>query len=375
MLNPRKITVAKIVLTGGHAATTAVSVIETLLKQSSKRFVWEIYWIGVQTSIEGQKVPTLEKNVFPKMGVNFRPIIAGRLQRRLSLWTIPSLTKIPIGFILAFWELVRIKPRVILSFGGYAAFPVVLAGYLLRIPIVIHEQTVAAGRANKYSAFFAKKVALARKESLKYFPQNKCVVIGNPIMSQILNVPKKFKPGSPFTLFVTGGSRGAVFINSLIAEILPKLLNKFIVIHQTGYLDYKKYTKLRSQLPQELRDKYEVYDMIDPMQMDGFYRRADLIISRAGANTVSEIMCVEIPSILIPIPWTYEDEQSKNAALASQFGIAKVCNQDTLRAPSLYKEILFMVDNWHYFLSKVKRKESPDIEAAKKLVSLLTTYI
>jgi len=375
MPNHRKVKITRIVLTGGHAATTAVSLIEELHRQASKNMVLDIYWIGVQTSIEGRKIPTLEKQVFPKLGVNFRPIIAGRLQRRLSPWTIPALAKIPVGFIMAFWELIKIKPKVILSFGGYAAFPVVIAGYLLRIPIIIHEQTVAAGRANKYSAYFANKITLARKESLKYFPNKKCVVIGNPIMRRILDIPKKTKPQIPYTLFVTGGSRGAVFINTLIGEILPKLLSKFKVIHQSGLLDFNKYSNLRSRLPSELRERYEVYDMIDPMQMDKYYRRADLIISRAGANTVAEIMCLKIPSILIPIPWSYEDEQNKNALFASQYGIVKVCHQDSLDATALYKEINFMANNWQYYSSKVKRKESPDIYASKKMAALLITFL
>ena len=179
----------RIVLTGGHAATTALSVVEELNLRKDDGMYWEIYWIGAKSAVEGAQVPTLDAAVFPKMGVSFHPIFTGRLQRRLSLWTVPSILKIPVGFFHALALLIKIRPRIILSFGGFAAFPVVLSGWLLRIPIIIHEQTSSAGLANRMSAPFADKVALARKESIKFFSRKKSVVVGNPILAEIAKVP------------------------------------------------------------------------------------------------------------------------------------------------------------------------------------------
>lgn len=365
----------KIVLTGGHAATTALSVIEELIMQGSYAKVWDIYWIGPKSAIEGRKVLPLEETIFPRMGVKLHPIISGRLQRRFTLWTIPSFFKIPLGFFSAFWKLVKIKPNVILSFGGFAAFPVVLAGYVMRIPVIIHEQTVAVGRANKYSALFAKRIALARAGSMKYFPPEKCVVTGNPIMTQISQISPKRKIGFPPTIFVTGGSRGSLTINELIEKILPKLLGKFHLIHHTGAMDFERFAKLKRDLPQGISEKYEVYDQIDPFEMGRVYARCDIMVARAGANTVSEIMITKIPSILIPIPWSYEDEQTKNAKLAEEFGIAKILRQENLTASRLSKEIFFMAQNWDYFASKARRKLSPDIGAAKKLVEIVKEFV
>ena len=160
----------KIVLTGGHAATTAIAVIEELLRRKESGVFNEIYWIGAKYALEGRKIRTLESTTIPKLGVRSFNIISGRIQKRFSVWTIPSLFKIPIGFFHALYILAKIKPNLILSFGGYSAFPVVVVGKMMNIPIVIHEQTMVYGLANKISSSLATKVTLARKESLEFFP-------------------------------------------------------------------------------------------------------------------------------------------------------------------------------------------------------------
>jgi len=139
----------KIILTGGHGATTALATIEEIIRRGKKT---EIYWVGVKKAMEGSKVPSLESVMKTKSQVTFKPIIAGRLQRKFTLWTIPSLLRIPFGFVHALYILLSIKPSVILSFGGYAAFPLVFWGRLLGKPIIIHEQTSKVGRSNKLSS-------------------------------------------------------------------------------------------------------------------------------------------------------------------------------------------------------------------------------
>lgn len=115
----------KIVLTGGHAATTAVATVEEILR---RRENWGLYWLGAKNAIEGKDVPTLDVEIFPKLSVSFNPIYAGRIQRKFSIWTIPSLLKIPVGFIQSLFLLKKIKPDLILSFGGFVSFPVVFWG-------------------------------------------------------------------------------------------------------------------------------------------------------------------------------------------------------------------------------------------------------
>jgi len=358
----------RIVLTGGHAATTAIAVVEEIIRRGKG---WDIYWIGADSSVEGKYVPTLESEVFPKLGVTHRSIKAGKLQVRFTFWTVPSLLKIPIGFFQALRLLNKIKPEIILSFGGYAAFPVVLSGFLLGIPVIIHEQTIVAGRANRASSFFAKKIALARGQSQKFFPKEKCVITGNPVLTQIAQVLPKNEKGTPTTIFITGGSRGSRTINNAVESVLRKLLLSNYLIHQTGQLDYAKFLKIKAALPKTLSANYEVYPRIDPMQIDNVYRQADMVIARAGANTVCEIIATARPSILIPISWTYLNEQNKNAKYARDLGIATIIDEKDFSGETLLASLEKVSRNWNKMVSSIEKIDNPDISASQKLVHIL----
>lgn len=357
----------RIVLTGGHAATTALATAEELKK--SAKIPWDIHWIGTESALEGKRAPTLGALVFPEK-VAYHPIIAGRLQRRFTIWTIPSILKIPIGFVHALFILLKIRPSIILSFGGFAAFPVVFVGWLMAIPVIIHEQTSVVGRANKISAIFAKKIAISRPTSAKYFPRRKTILVGNPILSGIFKIPFKNKPGCPPTLFITAGSRGSQFINSLINQIIKELLAKFVVIHQTGYLDYEKFERVKNSLDRNLKSNYIVYSVINPGKMVDVYSQSDIVISRAGANTVSELIATKRPSILIPIPFSYKDEQNKNAQFAQKLGIAKVLPQEKLTAQKLVRQVNKVYENWSKITTSIKHINL-DRKAATRLVKLV----
>lgn len=361
-----------IVLTGGHAATTAVAFIQEI---KSVGLNWDLYWIGVKNAIEGKKVVTLESEVLPKLGVKFLPLITGRLQRRFTIWTVPSILKIPVGFFQAFYHLVKIKPSVVLSFGGFASFPVVVSAKLLGIPIVIHEQTSVAGRSNLLSAKFASVITISRKESEKLYPSEKCELTGNPVIKEITKVKPKYKIGNPPVIFVTGGSRGSQKINEALEVNLKKLLSKYKIIHQTGGLDYLKFSDIKQKLPQALRDNYEVFIRVNPLDVSGIYQECDLVVARAGANTVSEIMTIKRPAILIPLPISFMDEQMKNAEIAKNWGIAKIIPQDLLTPENLLKNIENTINDYSEIVTGVKDKESPDVGASKKLLLILKKYV
>ncbi len=361
-----------IVLTGGHAATTAVAVVQEI---NSAGLNWKLYWIGVKNAIEGKKVMTLESEVLPRLGVKFLPLTTGRLQRRFTLWTIPSMLKIPIGIFQAFFYLIKIKPSAVLSFGGFASFPVVINAKLLGIPVVIHEQTSAAGRSNLLSAKFASMIALSRKESVKYYPSNKCKLTGNPVIKEITKVKSKSKIGNPPVIFITCGSRGSQKINGVLEVILKKLLSKYALIHQTGGLDYLKFSDIKQKLPQALRNNYEVFVRVNPLEISNIYQKCDIVIARAGANTVSEIMTVKRPAILIPLSISFMNEQMKNAKIAGDWGVAKIIPQEILTPEILFKNIENLIDNYSIIVEKIKNKESPDIGASKKLLSILRGYV
>lgn len=341
----------KIVLTGGHAATTAMAVIESIRGDGQLKNL-DIVWIGSSIAREGSNERTLESKIMPLLGVKTYSISAGKIQTKFTKYTLISLLKIPIGFVQSFFLLMSLKPKLVLSFGGYASFPVVVWAWVFRIPVVLHEQTVAAGRATLASALFATKITLARTESLKYFPKNKTVVIGNPIRKSILSVKPKNRPDSPPTLLVMGGSRGSEFINELVSLLTKNFLKNYKLIHLGG-------------------NKTNV----DPDKMAQIYNQADIILSRSGANTVSEIIYIKRPSILIPLPRTFMDEQVKNADYAKEFGIAIVLSENEAIPERVEMEIEKIRKNWQKIVDGVVDKKSPDLNASEKLVDILKVYI
>lgn len=371
MENP-KLKNSNVILTGGHAATAAVAVIE---KITDSELGWNLYWIGVKNAIEGKKISTLESEILPALGVKFLPLTTGRVQRRFTFWTIPSILKIPFGILQAFYYLIEIKPRAVLSFGGFASFPVVLSAHILNIPIVIHEQTSVAGRANLITAKYASRIAISRIQSKKYYSVDKCVLTGNPVMNEITKVHPKAHIGDPPVIFVTGGSRGSQNINAVLEKILKKLLTKYRIIHQTGGLDYLKFSDIKQKLPQALRNNYEVFSRVNPLEVYKYYQKCDIIVARAGANTVSEIMTVKRPSILIPLPISFKDEQTKNAQFAKDWGIAKIITEEKLTPEILLKAIENAIESYPEIVGKIKFKKSPDEGSSGKLLRILKEYV
>src|SRR3989344_4966493 len=176
----------KIIVTGGHL-TPALATIEELRKNPDD----EIIFIGRAHATEGDKAASVESTTITSLGIKFYSINPGRLQRRFTRFTLGSLVKVPVGLIQALGILSRERPQAILSFGSYVAAPVVVAGWILGIPIITHEQTLRSGLSNKLIARFSKKIAVSWEESLEHFPKNKTVLVGNPIRADLLNLEKK----------------------------------------------------------------------------------------------------------------------------------------------------------------------------------------
>lgn len=358
----------KLLLTGGHAGTTAIALVQSL---RTIDHAISFYWIGAKRATEGTNHATIESKYLPLLDVQVSSITAGKLQTKFTLWTIPSLLKLPFGFISAFIELLRIKPDGIVSFGGYTAFPVVVCGWLMGKPIIIHDQTVAAGRANQFSAPFAKRVAIARDSSLPYFPKSKTIVVGNPVMEQIHNVAIKKKLSTPPTIFVTGGSRGSLRLNEAFYKILPKILKRYRIIHITGERGYEEAQNIYAELPPLLQKNYTILSQVSPFEMHQYWEKADIIIARSGANTVSEVLTTVRPTIFIPLPYTYLDEQVKNARFVERNGLAKVVLEGDLDENTLLAALNFVHKNWGDMVQKGLVSRFIDRDAAKKLAELV----
>lgn len=366
----------KILVTGAHF-TTAVAVIEELKKQKDIKIVY----VGRKTTREGDSSPSVESKVLPEMGVKFIPIITGRLQRAFTIYTIPSLLKIPIGFIQAFFILLKEKPDVILSFGGYVAVPQVLAGWLLSIPIIIHEQTLISGLANTISSFFADKIAVSFESNLT-FKDGKTILTGNPLRKEILNSTKEDlsneyksvfniakKDGLPVIL-VTGGNQGSHAINVAVEDCLNDLLKIAFVIHQTGDSKFQDFERLQIRK----NDRYVASKFIYK-EMAYILKNVDLVVSRAGINTLSELAYLGTPTLVIPVPYLYKDEQNENAKYFEKLGLTKILPQKNLNGKNLLENIKNMIKNIDELKNKAKGAKGIIIPDAAKRLALETILL
>jgi len=365
--------VKKIIITGGHL-TPAQAVIAEL----EKRGGWKIYYLGRKYSLEGKKIASVESVMIPSMGAQFISVPAGRLQRKLSLHTFLSLFRIPLAFVYAFFFLAKTRPGVFLSFGGYVSVPIVVAGWIWRIPILTHEQTTVLGLANKINSFFASKVLVSFPESLRYFPRQKVVLTGNPIRKEIFSsrvspIASHMSSEKLPLIYITGGNQGAKIINQAVVEILPKLLEKYRVIHQCGKLDYQRLQTPDSRLTARLKKRYLLTDYVGLQDIGWVLNRADLVISRSGANIVSDLAALGKVAILIPIPWTSENEQVKNAALLVKAGTSIVLLQLDLSGQSLLEKVKKVMKNLSkYQANGFKAKRLIKLDAAKMIVNQIS---
>lgn len=361
---------SRIVLTGGHAATTALATIAALKKLRAS----EIYWIGSRYSMEGKRVESIESTTFPSLGVKCRWLVSGRLQRRWTRHSLFSLLKVTVGFLHALIVLALIRPDVVVSFGGFVALPVVFWAWLFRVPVVVHEQTMAAGLANRFSAHFASKIAISRAESSKFFPEGKTVLIGNPVSDDFFKIKPKVVGGTPVIL-ATGGSRGSQIFNQHIFNIVPELVKNYCVIHQCGELDIRKAQKIRNSLPVHFRKRYEVVSTIPPLSMPEVFSKADVIVGRSGANTVSEVIASMKPAIFVPIPWVQHDEQTKNAQLAVKLGLATIIKQGELSPKALLSAIDRVAKKRGEITLSDNRIRNLDRRAADRLAAMALEYV
>jgi UDP-N-acetylglucosamine--N-acetylmuramyl-(pentapeptide) pyrophosphoryl-undecaprenol N-acetylglucosamine transferase len=355
----------KIAIVGGHL-TPALSVIDELGKND------EVIYIGRKYALEGDSATSLEYETIKKRGINFIEIKTGRLQRSMTRHTIPSFTRIPVGFYQAIKILRKYRPDAVVGFGGYVSFPVVFAAHFLKIPTLIHEQTLEAGAANKMLGKYADKICISFETSYKYFPREKVILTGNPVRRSITSPGKKYKTDfkDPI-IYITGGSLGSHFINQLVGQSLSALLNKAVVIHQTGaatqFNDFDKLSILKEGLNNNKRDRYILSKFYSPEDVGSIMKASSLIITRAGINSVSEIILLKKPAFLIPLPVSQRDEQLKNARYVEKMGLGEVFEQKNLDSEKFIQNIYKMLLELDKYKLKDDKKHFPG-SASKKIV-------
>jgi len=302
--------------TGGHTSA-GLAVADTLRARGV-----EVSWIGSPDGIEAQRVPAA--------GIPYYAVPAGKLRRYWDWHNLPDLlVRVPAGFVRSLVILRAIRPQVLFATGGFVALPPAVAARILKVPLVVHEQTAVAGLANRLAGRLAAKVALTFREAQKHFPPDRVVVTGNPLRSELVGDSREaglahfgLDPGLPL-LYVTGGAQGSHRINRTVGESLSQLLELTQVIHQCGAnpatRDREWLEERARELPSRLRARYRVLPYVGPELRD-VYASAQLVLSRAGAGTVNECCHLGRPAIFIPLPGASGDEQTANARIVEAAG-------------------------------------------------------
>lgn len=333
----------KIILTGGGTAghvTPNIALIPALEKRG-----FEIYYIGSHSGIE--------RGLISLCGIPYHGISSGKLRRYFDFKNITDLFRIVKGLADAYKLLRRLKPDIVFSKGGFVVVPVAYAAKLLGIPVVIHESDITPGLATKLVMPFAKVVCTSFPETLQYVPEGKGTLTGSPIRTSLYSGNRReglklsgidYLPSKP-VLLVTGGSLGSVVINKHIFELLPKLLPRFHVIHLCG----------KGNITEDASPGYAPFEYAQE-EMPHLLAAADMVIGRAGANTIFELLALGKPNLLIPLSKNASrGDQILNAASFERQGYSIVLQEEEMDAGTLHESILTLYANRNKYISQMKK--------------------
>jgi len=339
----------KIIITGGGSGghtMPAVAVIETLeeyFKKINKKYI--ILYIGSHNGIE--------RNIAQKFNINYKSISTGKFRRYFSLKNIIDIFNVINGYFKSLRIIKKFCPDLLFSTGGFVSVPPVIAAKRLKIPVIIHEQTIDAGLANKIASKFADKVCITFHESKRYFPDNKTVITGIPLRKLIFNGSKEraykrfgFDKKLPVVYF-TGGGLGCHILNQIAINIIGELSKKCNIIYQTGRSennnDYDEMINMFNLLNTKYKNRVKIFDFIHE-ELPDVFSITDLAVARSGAGTVNEFLALKIPAIFIPLAIATNDEQYKNAEIIQKLGGAVIIRENDLNEKLLLNtinEILF----------------------------------
>ncbi len=308
----------KIVLTGGGTAghvTPHLALLPYLVKDG-----YEVFYIGSKNGIE--------KQLIRDQGLPYYEIETGKLRRYFDPKNFSDPFRVIRGLGEAHRILRKIKPDVIFSKGGYVSVPVVQAGAMLRIPSIIHESDMTPGLANKLCFRAAKKICCNFPETMNDLPSGKAVLTGTPIREELFHGSREkgleicgFSPDKP-VLLIIGGSQGAASVNKSVRENLDRLLAEFQIIHICGK---EKMDNLLLTVP-----GYRQFEFVED-ELPDLFAAADVVISRAGANAICELLALKKPNILVPLPTTgSRGDQILNAGSFEAQGYSIVVEDDML---------------------------------------------
>ena len=323
----------RIILTGGGTAGHVTPNIALLPRL--KELQYDIHYIGSYNGIE--------KELIEQFGIPYHGISSGKLRRYFSLQNFTDPFRVVKGFGEAKKLIKLLEPDVIFSKGGFVSVPVVMAGRKCKVPTIIHESDMTPGLANKLSIPSATKVCCNFPETVAHLPADKAVLTGSPIRQELLSGDKA--KALEFTgltsdkpvILVIGGSLGAVAVNNAVRSVLPELLKDFQVIHLCG----------RNKLDASLQglEGYVQYEYIKD-ELKDLFALTDIVISRAGANAICELLALHKPNLLIPLSANASrGDQILNARSFERQGFSMVLEEEELTDESLLSAVHHLYDN------------------------------
>lgn len=338
----------RIILTGGGTAGHVTPNIALLPRL--KELGYDIQYIGSYTGIE--------KELIEPFGIPYHGISSGKLRRYFSVQNFTDPFRVLKGFREAHKLIRQLKPDVIFSKGGFVSVPVVLAGKRCKVPVIIHESDMTPGLANKIAIPSAAKVCCNFPETLKSLPEGKAVLTGSPIRQELLSGNKiaamdmcHFTSDKPVIL-VIGGSLGAVAVNNAVREALPELLKDFQVIHLCG----------KGKMDESLKD-VEGYCQFEYIknELRNLFALADIVISRAGANAICELLALHKPNLLIPLSANASrGDQILNARSFERQGFSLVLEEEQLTKETLLAAVKNLYENRTTFINSMKNSGQQD---------------
>lgn len=335
----------RIILTGGGTAGHVTPNIALLPRL--KELGYDIHYIGSYNGIE--------KDLIEQFGIPYHGISTGKLRRYFSLQNFTDPFRVLKGMDEA-KKLVKIlKPDVIFSKGGFVSVPVVTAGKRCHVPTIIHESDMTPGLANKLSISSATKVCCNFPETLAHLPEEKAVLTGSPIRQELLTGDKYkaleflgFTSDKP-VIMVVGGSLGAVAVNNAVRAILPELLKEFQVVHLCG----------KGRIDESLNgiEGYAQFEYIKE-ELKDLFALTDIVISRAGANAICELLALRKPNLLIPLPASASrGDQILNAQSFEHQGFSVVLEEENMTDEILLKEVKSLYENRQKYIDTMKSSD------------------
>ena len=348
----------RIILTGGGTAGHVTPNIALLPRLKDAGY--EIFYIG---SVDG-----MEKKLIEAQGIPYYGIATGKLRRYFDLKNFTDPFRVIKGFTQAMHLMKQLKPDVVFSKGGFVSVPVVIAAGRKHIPVICHESDLTPGLANKLTMPSAAKVCCNFPETLKYLPEGKAVLTGSPIRAELLQGDRlaglqytNLSAAKPIIL-VIGGSLGSVKVNGAVRSILPKLLEQFQVIHICG----------KGTLDESLigTPGYVQYEYVDS-PLKHLFAAADLIVSRAGANSICEILALRKPNVLIPLSAAASrGDQILNANSFAKQGYSTVLEEEKVTDATLFDAIHDTYENRRTFIDSMEKSHLNNaIDTIMKLIN------